>query len=1240
MKRTFYFSLIFIFTFLTRVYAIEMKIEPYDIAPFSAIGGKTNVPVISMLLYAPGGTLTWSGLKVYLIGTNAVDSDVLSVKLYRENGTTPGFQPSEDTLITSGTFSGGTALLSFSQSISPSPLTYYVVYDIAPVPPASLTHNVGARLGSDSFTVNSPNTVNATYLPFSSKEIDLVEGRPSIVSLNYVVHSCDKVTLTLEFNGDENGNSETRFQYCVSTSCTWIDACASVRGASPRTCTVVRLNLNNENYNFQAIISDPDGINGPPSITAGPTAGCSTTVGDIPTVNILYPKSGDIVSGNSQYPVKIRVSAWDAETPAPSLTLQLRINNGTWTSGFTYNPSITDQSGNLYVFEYNWVPPQPGMYRIAVRAIDGNNNYGYAFKNSYVYVNSVTTYNVGGRDVFVGTGNLLVREEGDLTCIACHAVSTHGGYVWGSTKYGYWATGCRTCHTPHGTTNIYLIREAIETPNSGIRSVVFKALSGTPGNPNSGVLGDDTDGVYTNICEVCHTKTKYHRNDASTPNPNHQNAADCTSCHKHALGFKPGGESSGGQSCETCHSDLFNPMNSDATTYHHYLVNANASYPVISNPSLIGIEDPNRNCLICHTDHDLFNPSLNPNNTMGRAANLRTSISTAPNQTSGYTNTDFSSASVSICISCHTYQMTKNTTKRKSDGTTQTMIVSGSDFQASSHNYSVQSTFGSDNSTFYANCSKCHSDLLNPKSSVGAQTSTYKFGPHYSPLRWLLYKLGISNPSDPIEESFCYECHSGGTAGNDYYGVKSMTKRAKSIKGIMTDPNHLYLHPVTATTGSHKAVEGSYGWQPSTARHVECTDCHNPHSASQGNHTDGQGGIGNANKGVWGVQIVSFGTTYSTGTANFTNNSNTVTGNGTNWTNAFNGCNIKNNNTGIVYRINTVSNATQLTLIENYRETSANNQPYTIMCPKTTWGTGDFNRVENSSNQYEICFKCHTQYGWGSSPPNATWWGQAQTNVASDFNPYNLAYHPLFAPGRNQPPNNANTNWSSSGGRKSNTSAKCPNANPNQGLDNTFVDCWGKSSLVTCSDCHDTDAPGNDVPEGPHASAYRWILKGIDPNVTVTLYNGTVVYPNQGAKVNPYNFCLNCHRRDVYGDRWESTTTTGSYRNLSRWAGHPDNASCYGMNIIDGDRGVKVYPIPCLNCHGGRGPGGIHGSNLGKGSAGNSAQGFRFMNGASWQGHTTTLTGGTCYTIGAANNLSTCTQHSGGRTMSNATYQY
>jgi predicted CxxxxCH...CXXCH cytochrome family protein len=302
------------------------------------------------------------------------------------------------------------------------------------------------------------------------------------------------------------------------------------------------------------------------------------------------------------------------------------------------------------------------------------------------------------------------------------------------------------------------------------------------------------------------------------------------------------------------------------------------------------------------------------------------------------------------------------------------------------------------------------------------------------------------------------------------------------------------------------------------------------------------------------------------------------------------------------------------------------------------------------SYEYEVCLRtgCHdqtqaktftdsdtdadTDFGGGSI--YATNWGTIP-DIQTQFDTSNLAYHPLFKKGRNQPTNDLNTAWTDNADRKAS----------GEGLDHLFVDGWSAASLVTCTDCHDNWGNGNSGARGPHGSSREWILKGVDSSVTVTTAGSGTLSPNSAASASTVpsvirNFCVNCHRADAYGDG----NSTASNTALSRF-GHSPNGSCYRC-AVDGDSGGQGFTA-CMNCHGGSQVAGIHGTSLQTGTVSgtyNMQQGKRFMNGNNWAGHSPGFSGGeqmTCYT-GTPNGTdpmngdaigtfaSACNQHSGG----------
>lgn len=290
-------------------------------------------------------------------------------------------------------------------------------------------------------------------------------------------------------------------------------------------------------------------------------------------------------------------------------------------------------------------------------------------------------------------------------------------------------------------------------------------------------------------------------------------AGACMTCHTHTGGFR-GGESSGNTGCSNCH-DFDMTVDDGAKTgkYHHVMetdlkITAGlTTYPTTAAPT-IATADQDKSCVQCHADHNIFRPDLNASNSQGRGANLRTRIANGPpvgappaasapgDAAPGYyANRDyaFADAAGGICLSCHTTAQTKNQADQRSDGSTVTPALTKAGFDASIHDYTVAGRITNGASAFTTACTKCHNDGL----TKSYQDGTYKFSLHASDERHLLSPMGIVAPPDPLEEKFCYRCHSavadvnpgGGPAKGvtlrDYYNQTAMTARAEGIFAAM-----------------------------------------------------------------------------------------------------------------------------------------------------------------------------------------------------------------------------------------------------------------------------------------------------------------------------------------------------------------------------------------------------------------------------------------------------------------------
>jgi predicted CxxxxCH...CXXCH cytochrome family protein len=156
-----------------------------------------------------------------------------------------------------------------------------------------------------------------------------------------------------------------------------------------------------------------------------------------------------------------------------------------------------------------------------------------------------TTAHISG--VIGDAVRLPATQPNDNTqCASCHNtgkvvsafrnMSTHF-----TTKGGPQNSLCKTCHDPHGTTNLSMVRTQLKGSwlNATAVSITYTdAVNGFINTTNN-----------RGLCQVCHTKTSHYR--AGIPEGNGHHTSGCLGCHGHnAAGgaFKPTGGA-----CDSCH---------------------------------------------------------------------------------------------------------------------------------------------------------------------------------------------------------------------------------------------------------------------------------------------------------------------------------------------------------------------------------------------------------------------------------------------------------------------------------------------------------------------------------------------------------------------------------------------------------------------------------------------------------------------------------------------------------------
>ncbi len=661
-----------------------------------------------------------------------------------------------------------------------------------------------------------------------------------------LVSSCKQITVTAPFTGDGNENGSAKVEFNTTNTWPGTTACTSLTGGSPRQCLVTGLTASTAYY-LRVTFSDADGVSGTNPQILGPFTTPACAADSVPPMVLFLAPARNAVLGGTD---RVKVQVWDSGALATANPVQWSIDGAALSAaGVAANANYSCGGGcTVYEFNVDTSALSNGPHSINVQATDAASNAGRASIPFNVNTNGTTPK---------GSGENLRRTYGSQLCIDCHALATHSSQMT-STKYGNWAIDCLTCHTPHDTQNIELIRRQIETPNSGTNTLEFRANDKAGGSePQYSHLGDYSglnNTPYTDgICETCHTKTNHYRNDASGGDHTHNQSTRCIGCHQHEKGFAAA-ESVGGYRCQSCHPAIWNGMTGGvAKTTKHTLGNVLGTNDSFTDTAIVWGNPLGANAIsarscvnMCHQDHTHNNPGGSTHD-----YNVHQDASTQPlravtrdgagNITGGTpARTDFNNAVASggMCLSCH---------KNPVDAAHPAIVQSA--FNTSVHNYTTFSTYGAwqytlhDGSAFDRNCTKCHADPADTRPG----DSGVPFGAvHYSDNPSLL--AGSFNPNNAPASFVCYVCHGNGTTGTNYSG--------KNIASLMAKAR---AHPSNADNVHNTVTEfNNAAWGNSLGnptRHANCVDCHAPHEARSGLHTAQSNTAGAALQGAWGAKL-------------------------------------------------------------------------------------------------------------------------------------------------------------------------------------------------------------------------------------------------------------------------------------------------------------------------------------------------------------------------------------------------
>lgn len=183
------------------------------------------------------------------------------------------------------------------------------------------------------------------------------------------------------------------------------------------------------------------------------------------------------------------------------------------------------------------------------------------------------------------------------------------------------------------------------------------------------------------------------------------------------------------------------------------------------------------------------------------------------------------------------------------------------------------------------------------------------------------------------------------------------------------------------------------------------------------------------------------------------------------------------------------------------------------------------------SYEYQLCFKCHSGWSYGLTPPVSPSRQLAdglsapnQTSPALAFNPENSGLHALVGPHH----------------RRGTAAAGAFRGNDRTGTP------WGWESILLCTDCHgaDLNRPGL---RGAHGSSEPFILKApwIHPS-----RSGLVTEAETGTLGTRNHLCFLCHDPATYLDGFSANT---GFR------------TALGANL----HGGPYHQVGCSACHSG-----------------------------------------------------------------------
>ncbi len=378
-----------------------------------------------------------------------------------------------------------------------------------------------------------------------------------------------------------------------------------------------------------------------------------------------------------------------------------------------------------------------------------------------------------------GSAQLMNYDRAEDLCMSCHAdgaPATYNGEAVpkgvtihaGSKHAADDTTSCRDCHDHEGETGTNLA--LIPTTMDNRYTGGPQAVVFTSRGTDAAQDSTDSfaDGDGTGVCEVCHTTATVHNYGRT-----------CPDCHGHDGGF-----AGGGGACTDCHNGVQGSRRAVVGEF------GRASHHAATPADTL-------DCVVCHDQSQHQQGNVRLSNVDYPAVPDSSVVLT------GDPNSSDSEAAllVKFCLACHDADGANGDATPFSDNVS-VPAVDAAAWSAASHNSSSPQV-------------SCYGD-----GSFGCHASG-----HGSEKQNLLAPGGVA-PSAPAnseeEEGFCFNCHdSDGPATADVQTqFNSVIQWVTDIVGDYNNTNLNDRHDV------------QYAAQDTSGAKIECTDCHNPHTAT------------------------------------------------------------------------------------------------------------------------------------------------------------------------------------------------------------------------------------------------------------------------------------------------------------------------------------------------------------------------------------------------------------------------